>query len=76
MRDRKPIFLFLCETLAFDKRIEELRIKFGFDYYFSVARDGRSGGLAFLWKKQASCNITGYSCNHIDVVFSENEVAS
>lgn len=66
----------MCETLAFDEKIEEFRLKFGFHYCFSVAHDGRSGGLAFLWKKQACCSITRYSRNHIDIVFSELEVDS
>ena len=74
LRDRKPTFLFLCETISFGNKIEGFRIKYGFDYCFSIDREGQSGGLAFLWKKQANCQVTGYSRNHIDVVFSENEV--
>lgn len=50
IRDHRPIFLFLIETISFSNKIEELRVKFGFDYSFSVDKIGRSGGLAVLWK--------------------------
>lgn len=69
----KPVFLFLCETISFVNKIEEFRMKYGFDYCFSVDREGHSGGLAFFWKKQAKCQVTGFSCNHIDIVFTKND---
>lgn len=76
IRDHKPIFVFLIETISFSNKIEELRIKFGFDHCFSVDRIGRGGGLAILWKQVAQCQVEGYSNNHIDMVFMENNSAS
>lgn len=70
----QPSFVFLMETLTFSNKIEELRVKFGFDYCFSVDRVGRSGGLTILWKSSLSCEVISYSSNHIDVVFSVNNV--
>ncbi|KAL8145567.1 hypothetical protein AgCh_003647 [Apium graveolens] len=32
---------------------------------------GRSCGLTIFWKRHVNCQVTGYSNNHIDVVFSE-----
>ncbi|XP_074336668.1 uncharacterized protein LOC141673834 [Apium graveolens] len=46
----------------------------GFANCFSVDRIGRSGVLAVLWHNRAECNISGYSQNHVDVIFNENNV--
>lgn len=74
LKSFKPSFLFLTKTLSVASRIEELRVCFGFDQCFLVDRVGRSGGLGVLWKRHVQCQITGYSQNHIDVVFSENNM--
>lgn len=70
LRDRKPTFVFLIETIYFANKIEELRVLFGFDQCFSVDRVGQSGGLAVMWKHPVQCQIIVYSQNHIDVVIS------
>ena len=74
LRIHKPVFVFLIETLSFANKIEELRVRFGFDNCFSVDRVGRSGGLAILWKNSFTCEISSYSRNHIDVMVLENNV--
>ncbi|XP_074347681.1 uncharacterized protein LOC141686552 [Apium graveolens] len=76
IRDHKPIFVFLSETISFANKIEDLRVKFGFDYCFAVDRVGRSGGLAVLWKQIANCQVAGYSNHHIDMLFMENSTVS
>lgn len=48
VRVHKPDFLFLCETIAFSNKVEEMCIKLGFAQCFSVDRVGRSGGLAIF----------------------------
>ncbi|XP_074347397.1 uncharacterized protein LOC141686251 [Apium graveolens] len=75
LKSRKPDLLFLSETISYTNKIEELRVKFGFSQCFSVDRVGRSGGLAIFWKHNVNCEVTGYSQNHIDVNFIENNVA-
>lgn len=75
VRGRNPDVLFLIETLSKSSRIEELRLKLGFVYCFSVDCIGRSGGLAVFWKRTMDCSITGYSHNHIDLVFHERNYA-
>ncbi|XP_074327496.1 uncharacterized protein LOC141665410 [Apium graveolens] len=74
VKDRNPDILFLSETISVSRKIEELRIKMGYDSCFSVDKVGRSGGLAVFWRNSARCNITGYSRSHIDLVFLENNV--
>lgn len=71
----KPEFLFLSETISYANKIEELRIKLGFAQCFSVDRVGRSGGLAVFWKNNVYCEITGYSRNHVNLNFLNNNVA-
>lgn len=33
--------------------------------------EGRSGGIAVLWKSSDVCTVIGYSRNHIDLKISE-----
>ncbi|XP_074378321.1 uncharacterized protein LOC141719854 [Apium graveolens] len=63
------------ETISFANKIEELRVKYGFSQCFSVDRVGRSGGLAIFWKHNVACEVVGYSQNHVDVNFIENNAA-
>ena len=76
LRDYKPIFLFLMETISYASRIEEIRVKFGFDHCFSVDRRGRSGGLAVLWKQAAHCQVDSFSSHHIDMLFMDTNIVS
>lgn len=62
------------ETISVASKIEELRIKMVFSQGFSVDRIGRSGGLAVLWQNRAECSITGYTQNHVDLIFNENNM--
>lgn len=74
LKDHSPHFVFLIETILYASRIENLRVRFGYDQCFSVDRVWRSGGLAVMWKSPAQCQIANYSHNHIDVVFIENNM--
>lgn len=66
VRQEKPTFIFLCETMAGKGKMEWVRIQLGFEGLFVVEAQGRSGGLALLWKESDQVNITGFSQNHID----------
>lgn len=76
IRDHKPSFIFVIETISIASRIEELRVRFSFEQCFSIDKIGRSGGLAVLWKHPIRCQITSYSQNHIDVIMVEDNVES
>lgn len=73
VRARKPNFIFLCETLSSSFAIESIRVRLGYDCAFTVDCHGHSGGLCFLWKDSATCNILNYSQNHIDVLVSDSD---
>ncbi|KAK1381145.1 hypothetical protein POM88_027889 [Heracleum sosnowskyi] len=74
IRSRKPVFVFLSETISFSNKIEEIRVKFGFSSSFVVDRVGRGGGLAILWKPCVNCSVLESSSNYIDVCISDNNV--
>ncbi|KAK2365796.1 hypothetical protein QL285_079253 [Trifolium repens] len=71
-RDHKPDVIFLFETLTIARRIEEIRVKLGFDSCISVDVQGRSGGLAVFWKKSSNCRLLNYSRNFINLIVEDN----
>ncbi|XP_074318255.1 uncharacterized protein LOC141655056 [Silene latifolia] len=72
VRREAPAMLFLCETklCGCDMR----RIREGLDGYYGIEVDcmGRSGGLAFLWKKDIDCNFVSASVHHMDFTIKED----
>nr|DAD38904.1 TPA_asm: hypothetical protein HUJ06_013226 [Nelumbo nucifera] len=65
--------IFLIETLVHVNKIEEIRIQVGFAGAFAVDREGRGGGIAFLWKAPNMCSLLDYSNNHINVQVCDDE---
>lgn len=63
LRTYQPDVIFLCETLVHANKIEEIRVRLGFDASFAVDRIGRSGGLAQPYE----CQMLNYSTNFINV---------
>lgn len=72
VRTRDPLLVFLVETKASVSRIKGLQAKLNYTQGIVVPSDGRSGGLALLWKEGASVSFKSCSNAHIDVVFREN----
>lgn len=48
---KKPSYIFLCETICRDELVDRVRKSLGFKGMIAVAANGHSGGLAFLWHK-------------------------
>ncbi|XP_019179933.1 PREDICTED: uncharacterized protein LOC109175136 [Ipomoea nil] len=65
---RRPVFVFLIETKANSVKVEEVRIKLGFERAFCVDRVGLGGGLALFWRDSDTVTLLSYSVNHIDVI--------
>nr|DAD34711.1 TPA_asm: hypothetical protein HUJ06_005351 [Nelumbo nucifera] len=76
IHSRKPDVIFLIETLVHVNKIEEIRIHIGFADAFVVDREGRGGGIAFLWKAPNMCSLLDYSNNHINVQVCDDEKGS
>lgn len=53
----RPSFIFLCETKDSKGRLERLRRELGFDGMLSVDPQGRSEGLALMWKGKDQVNL-------------------
>ncbi|XP_019179571.1 PREDICTED: uncharacterized protein LOC109174786 [Ipomoea nil] len=65
---QRPVFVFLMETKAKSSKIEEVRIKLGFEGAFGMDRVGLGGGLALLWRDADTVTLLSYSVHHIDVM--------
>ncbi|KAL8474361.1 hypothetical protein ACS0TY_030994 [Phlomoides rotata] len=76
VKARKPDVIFLSETLASASRLEDVRLSLNFPNCFTVACNGRSGGLALLWNNNVACSLLSYSMNHIDMEVMEGTVIS
>lgn len=63
----KPNFIFLCETISKKESMERIRTLLGYDGMVVVEPDGRSGGLALLWKTSSEATLISFSQNHIEV---------
>ena len=70
-----PVLVFLLETKASQNRIKGLQRKLNLTQGITVPSDGRSGGLAMLWKEGADVSFKSCSNGHIDVVVSEGASA-
>jgi hypothetical protein len=57
VKEKKPSFLFLMETISRKRRMEWIKVKIGYAIMFIVDPVGRSGGLALLWKEENDLKI-------------------
>jgi hypothetical protein len=76
VKEKRPVMVFLMETLLCNKKAEFFRIKLQFDYMFVVDKVGRSGGLILLWNNHTNVTIHNFSRRHINaiVTIGRNEV--
>ena len=72
-RSKNPTLVFLAETKAQLSRIKGLQQKLELTQGIVVPSDGRSGGLALLWKEGTMVNFKSCSHTHIDVVVMEDD---
>ncbi|KAF7844038.1 reverse transcriptase [Senna tora] len=61
----KPQLLFLCETKARKRKMENLRRRLHFDDGYVVEANGKSGRLALFWQKDLSVDVRDGSKNYI-----------
>ena len=70
-----PVLVFLAKTKAKQRRIKGLQSKLGITQGITVSSDGRSGGLAMLWKEGVEVRFKSCSNSHIDVGVCEGNGA-
>ena len=68
VKSRNPALVFLMETKASPSRIKGLQRKLQLTQGISVLCDGRSGGLAMLWREGVDVRFKSCSHSHIDMV--------
>lgn len=73
-QNKKPSIIFLCETLAKKQKIEELCRILHFAEYVAVEVQGRSGGLALLWRNKGGCKVLEATRNFIDFEVEHNQI--
>ena len=74
VRNKKPDFLFLMETLFTREKLESLKLKLGYANLFIVNKVGRSGGLALYSKSAYKVQVLKFGRNFIDVQVENAEV--
>lgn len=67
IRHENPRCIFLCETISDKKKMEDIRLKLGFEGMIVVDPIGRNGCIAMLWRDTEKVTLRSYSQNHIDV---------
>ncbi|XP_060969989.1 uncharacterized protein LOC115713780 [Cannabis sativa] len=70
---KKPNFIFLCETKSDKSKMQRVGRALGFEGMFIVEAQGSAGGLVMFWRFQAEGRLLGYSTNHIDIMVSSPE---
>ena len=68
VKGKNLILVFLAEMKATTNRMKCFQHKLGFTQGIIVPSDGKSGGLAMLWKEGVDVRFKSCSHSHIDVV--------
>ncbi|XP_074266449.1 uncharacterized protein LOC141589722 [Silene latifolia] len=66
VRKEAPAILFLCETKLCGREMRRVKERLEGYHGLEVDSAGRSGGLAFLWKKEIDCVFMSSSLHHMD----------
>jgi exonuclease III len=69
----KPDILFLSETLSKSQSMERIRVSLKFNSCLAIDVEGRSGGLAVMWKDTIDCRVMNYSRNFVNLIVKEKE---
>lgn len=63
-----PILIFLMETKRFVSEMNEIKEKLDQSQGLIVSSNGRSGGLALLWRRGVDVAVQTYLDYHIDAI--------
>ncbi|KAL4632855.1 hypothetical protein ACB092_04G081300 [Castanea dentata] len=76
VNEKDLLLVFLSETKAGVSRIKGIQNKINFTQGIVVSSDGRSRGLALLWREGTEVTFKSYSHSHIDVVVREESATT
>ena len=68
MTSEDPILIFLMETKRFVSEMNEIKEKLDQLQGLIVSSNGRSGGLALLWRRGVDVVVQTYLDDHIDAI--------
>ena len=72
-KQEDPDVLFLSEIRMDERGMETFKGMLGMGNMIVKECDGKSGGLALLWKREINLELHNYSRYHIDVEMIEND---
>ncbi|MBA0725626.1 hypothetical protein Golax_022194, partial [Gossypium laxum] len=61
-----PDIVFLCEKKVHSNEFSRIRDRCRMDGYLAVSSEGKSGGLALMWREGVRVTVQNYSKYHID----------
>lgn len=64
---KRPNFIFLCETICKKDVVEKVRMEIGFEGMVVFDAHGHSGGVALLWRYKEEVSLFSLGKNHINV---------
>ncbi|XP_074362922.1 uncharacterized protein LOC141703019 [Apium graveolens] len=67
VQQHEPSFVFLCETLCGKVRMEKIQRELNYEGMVVVEAQGKSGGMALLWKQENQATLLSFSNYHIDI---------
>ncbi|XP_075649909.1 uncharacterized protein LOC142620426 [Castanea sativa] len=73
---KDPSLIFVVETKTGESRMKGIRNKLEYTQGITVPSDGRSGGLAMMWKEGSNIRFRSCSNSHIDVEVHENSASN
>ncbi|XP_058724489.1 uncharacterized protein LOC131595962 [Vicia villosa] len=71
-QQHRPDIIFLSETLANKRKMENIRVTLKFEACLSIDVEGRSGGLAVLWRNSEVCSVLNFTRNFVNLMVKED----
>ncbi|KAK9706834.1 hypothetical protein RND81_07G155000 [Saponaria officinalis] len=66
VRREAPAAIFLCEIKLSSREMDTVKASLKNYFWLAVDSAGRSGGLAFLWRKDVICELRSMASHHMD----------
>ena len=76
VRAKDLLLVFLTEMKTGESKMKGIRNKVKYTQGITVPSDGRSGGLAMMWKEGSDIRLRSCSNSHIDVEIHEGSAAT
>lgn len=75
IKAHKPDIVLLFKTLINSYKLEEIRLRIGFDCCFAADCRGRSGGIGIFWRNYDLCSLISYSTTFVNLDVHDDDLA-